>query len=70
VVKLLDFGIARALADDAHPRSASTTMGTLHVFTPEYASPEQFKNEQVDTGSDVYSLGVILYELLTGHPPL
>ena len=69
-VKLLDFGIAKLLAgmdDGAHDDSAPRT--TLHALTPEYASPEQIRGERVSTSSDVYSLGVILYELLTGQRP-
>jgi serine/threonine protein kinase len=41
----------------------------LRVMTPEYASPEQVRGQQITTASDVYSLGVLLYELLTGHRP-
>ena len=69
IVKLLDFGIARVLAGNHRQGFVATTLGNLHVFTPEYASPEQFKNEQLDTGTDVYSLGVVLYELLTRRRP-
>ena len=64
--KLLDFGIAKVLA----PEPAATMTGLeLRRFTPEYASPEQVQGRPVTTGSDVYSLGVILYELLAGRPP-
>jgi serine/threonine protein kinase len=66
-VKLLDFGIAKVLgADDA---AAFQTMTELRVMTPEYASPEQVRGENITTATDVYSLGVVLYELLTGATP-
>ncbi len=66
--KLLDFGIAKLLADDpGHTLATGTRHGAL--LTPEYASPEQHQNEPVTTASDVYSLGVVLYELLTSLKP-
>lgn len=65
--KLLDFGIAKLLERDAQ---ALTLTGTgQQPFTPLYASPEQIRNEPITTASDVYSLGVLLYELLTGVRP-
>jgi len=64
--KLLDFGIARLLTPGAGER---TTVLGLRVLTPEYASPEQLAGEPLSTPSDVYSLGVLLHELLTGSPP-
>jgi non-specific serine/threonine protein kinase/serine/threonine-protein kinase len=64
VPKLLDFGIAKIL-DPVGP--AETTL--LHPMTPEYASPEQIRGETVTTATDVYSLGVVLYRLLTGRSP-
>ena len=64
-VKLLDFGIAKLLNSDAINQTATQ----MPIFTPEYASPEQIKSEKLTTATDVYSLGVILYELLTGTRP-
>ncbi len=66
--KLLDFGIAKLLqASDAPEPDATITL--LRIMTPEYASPEQIKGEPIKTTTDVYSLGVLLYELLTGQRP-
>jgi eukaryotic-like serine/threonine-protein kinase len=65
--KLLDFGIAKILASDSVERNGTRT--GLLLMTPEYASPEQLRGEPITTTTDVYSLGLILYELLTGcHP--
>ncbi len=63
--KLLDFGIAKVL-DTATEKDGART---LHWFTPAYASPEQVRREPVDTASDSYALGVLLYEALTGRRP-
>ncbi len=68
-VKLLDFGIAKLLhKDDAEETLIETQMG-LRVMTPEYAAPEQARGDPVTTSTDIYALGVVLYELLTGHRP-
>jgi eukaryotic-like serine/threonine-protein kinase len=66
--KLLDFGIAKLLKADGGAETELTAT-VVRVMTPEYASPEQIKGERITTSSDVYSLGVLLYELLTGQRP-
>lgn len=67
IPKLLDFGIAKLLSNDSDEATLTATHG--RVFTPEYASPEQVLGKPVTTATDVYSLGVILYELLSGYRP-
>jgi serine/threonine-protein kinase len=66
-VKLLDFGIAKLLGPDEAASDATRT--ELRVLTPAYAAPEQILGEAVTTATDVYGLGVVLYELLTGVLP-
>ena len=66
-VKLLDFGIAKLLRQEQAGDETTRTLAGL--MTPEYASPEQVNGGGITTLTDVYSLGVILYELLTGHRP-
>jgi serine/threonine-protein kinase len=68
-VKVLDFGLARAW-DVNSTIGANATMGHMLVGTPHYAQPEQVLTGRLTPASDVYSLGMILYELLTGHIPL
>lgn len=67
--KLLDFGIAKILDPEIAGHSIKSTSPEARIMTPEYASPEQIKGETITTASDVYSLGVLLYELLSGHQP-
>ena len=64
-VRLLDFGIAKQL-ENLELQVDQTTAG-LRLMTPAYASPEQIRGDRVGISTDVYSLGVILYELLTGQ---
>jgi serine/threonine protein kinase len=64
VPKLLDFGIAKILDPSASPQTTGA-----NPMTPEYASPEQVRGEPITTATDVYSLGVVLYQLMTGHSP-
>jgi non-specific serine/threonine protein kinase/serine/threonine-protein kinase len=65
IPKLLDFGIAKLLSET----EVKVTVTEQRAFTPEYASPEQIKGETITTASDVYVLGIILYELLCGNRP-
>lgn len=66
--KLLDFGIAKALQDQAGIRPIRTAT-QMNAMTPDYASPEQVAGHQITTASDIYSMGLLAYELLTGSRP-
>jgi serine/threonine protein kinase len=69
VPKLLDFGIAKILSPDASALPTDLTAANVRLMTPDYASPEQVRGDSITTSSDIYSLGVLLYKLLTGHHP-
>jgi len=68
-VKLLDFGIAKLLNPELVGGDVTLTRAQDRALTPEYASPEQVRGEAITTASDVYSLGVVLYQILSGHKP-
>ena len=67
--KLLDFGIAKLVGAGTGDDALPLTRGDTRPFTPEYASPEQIRGDPLSTASDVYSLGAVLFELLTGRRP-
>lgn len=67
-VKLLDFGIAK-LVSQQPGQTLEKTATALRMLTPEYSSPEQIRGDVVTTATDVYQLGIVLYQLVTGHHP-
>src|SRR5262245_56156121 len=68
-VKVLDFGLAKVTEREMRPGSMILTQEGMVFGTPEFMSPEQAQGEKLDGRSDIYSLGVIMYELLTGKLP-
>lgn len=69
IPKLLDFGIAKLMGPDPATELPTLTGAGHRMMTPDYASPEQFLGQTISTSSDIYSLGAVLYELLTGQRP-
>lgn len=68
-IKLLDFGISKVLSAEGENSDLPTiTQAEIHLMTPEYSSPEQIKNSNISVATDVYSLGLVLYKLLSGKP--
>lgn len=68
-VALLDFGIAKLLLDSGSAPDSALTQAAGHVLTPDYASPEQIRGEPLGTASDIYSIGIVAYEVLSGERP-
>ncbi|MBM4342444.1 MAG: serine/threonine protein kinase [Deltaproteobacteria bacterium] len=68
-VKVLDFGIAKLQKTPTEARQSNLTESGMIMGTPTYMSPEQAKGEAIDARSDIYAIGVMLYEMLTGRPP-
>src|SRR5262245_37393411 len=69
IPKLLDFGIAKLIRSDRPTEAATITGPEQRMMTPDYASPEQFRGQTISTSSDIYSLGAVLYELVTEKRP-
>jgi eukaryotic-like serine/threonine-protein kinase len=69
IVKVLDFGIAKIMEDDGKDQRQALTKTGMVFGTPQYMSPEQIRGEKVDARSDIYSMGVIIYQMLTGSLP-
>ncbi len=69
VPKVLDFGIGKLLRPESSGYTVPFTRTQMRMMTPEYASPEQVRGDPITTASDIYSLGVVLYELLAGRRP-
>src|SRR5262245_11620214 len=68
IPKLLDFGIAKLISAEHSSEMPTITRADQRMLTPDYASPEQFLGQSISTSSDIYSLGAVLYELLTSQP--
>jgi len=69
IVKLIDFGVSKPLAPELLPEELAKTETVQRLMTPDYASPEQFLGLELTTATDIYSLGVLLFELVTGSRP-